>query len=259
MLRLEARGVALGEVGPFQPRRWIRLNDIFARHLAELLKETSFVEVHGHGDRPGLLLVQEEGMSHKPSLLLRLSVTDILRYWSMLTPEQRSAFIEANTLEIGCNQDGADLLAKVKIDLQRQTFFDRFAGFFHAFSCLEREVREQLATGREREADYRLFGRKYDSLGTLLDRVFADILIGDDIERYVILLCARQLLNDLGRDFSEYWRARRKDVQAIESTLERTNEIRARLAAMDAQNMPAFLDWFDPWFLKRAKPLEEQP
>ena len=72
------------------------------------------------------------------SLLFRLSATDILRYWSLLTQEQRAAFLEARAPEVALLGQGADLVARAKLALEKKTLFDRFAGFFHAFGCLER-------------------------------------------------------------------------------------------------------------------------
>jgi hypothetical protein len=222
-----------------------------------LLNETSFMEVHGHTDRPGLLLVQEDGMSHKPSSLLQLTVTEILRYWAMLSPAQRIAFLEVKIPTFSATDDGTEFLTTLKFNLENETFFDRFAGYFHSFNCLERDVREQLSAGREKEANYRLFGRKYDSLGTLLSRTTKDDATIDDVNRYVILLSARQLCGELRRTFPDYWRSRREDALALEKDLDFCTEVRARLAAKHLE-MPAFLDWFDKWFMNRACPMEIQ-
>src|SRR5262249_7420069 len=86
---------------------------------------------------------------------------------------------------------------------ETDTLFDRFAGFFHAFGCLERAVRSALSDGRDKEASYRLFGKKYDSLGSLLDRMAADAQSGDPVDRYVIILCAKQLCQEIARDHAD--------------------------------------------------------
>lgn len=254
-LTLKARNVELGKLGPLKPGRWHELDADWAEALAAMLKETSFVEVHGQTERPGLLLVLEEGMSHKPSVLFQLTVAEILRYWAMLTPAQRVAFLEAKAPETSAAGEGTEFLTKFKLILTGETFFDRFAGYFHSFNCLERDVREQLSAGREKEANYRLFGRKYDSLGTLLSRTMDDNALTDDVNRYVIFLCARQLCVELRRAFPDYWRSRREDVLALEKDLGRCEAVRTRLAAKSLE-MPGFLDWFEQWFLKRAAPVE---
>nr|MBA2359442.1 hypothetical protein [Actinomycetota bacterium] len=133
--------------------------------------------------------------------------------------------------------------------------FDRFAGIFHAFGCLERTVKEALDSKNERDAAYRLFGKKYDSLGTLLDKVPSD---GDrdDVDRYVILLCAQQLCSELDRAYPDYWRAHRSDVGQLEERLRSASGIRERLVAKDPNDMPGFLEWFDRWFLRRTASVE---
>ncbi len=255
-LHLEARGQVLGDLSTLKPRAWWVLEEEWPDRLAMVLRETSFVTVQSPGEEAGLLLVQEMGMSHKPSQLLSLSVAEILRYWAMLTPAQRSAFLEAKASQEMDAEDAAALIARFQLGLQGETFFDRFAGYFHSFHCLETEVREHLDAGQEKEATYRLFGRKYDSLGTLLQRALGEESgLEDDVSRHVVLLCARQLAGAVARDYPEYWRDRRGDVKALQADLDRGVEVRARLAAQ-SDDMPAFLDWFDTWFLKRARPAE---
>jgi hypothetical protein len=259
VLTLKARNVERGKLGPLAPRRWHKLDSAWATTLSEMLRrETSFVDVYGYTERPGLLLVQEEGMSHKPSELFQLTVAEILRYWAMLTPAQRAAFLEVKAPDVADAADSVEHLTRLKISLDGETFFDRFAGYFHSFNCLERDVRESLSSGREKQANYRLFGRKYDSLGTLLNRILADDVLTDDVNRYVILLCARQLCAELRRDYPEYWKSRREDVQRLEDDLSGCADFRGRLAAKDSE-MPGFLDWFDQWFLKRGRPTEASP
>jgi hypothetical protein len=259
-LRLEARGVVLGDIGPLTPRVWTVLGERLAVALERILAEVSFVYVHCAGEEPALLLVQEEGMSHKPSLLLNLSAADILRYWSLLTPEQRAAFIESRAPESALLDQGADLVARAKLALEHTTLFDRFAGFFHAFSCLERSVRAALDADprREREAMYRLFGKKYDSLGNLLDRVLSRDDVGDDVDKYVLVLCARQLCQVIRSDYSEFWNAHRADGRALVDRFATADSIRSRLIERDPSKLESFLDWFDRWFLSRAQRVEAE-
>lgn len=257
-LTIEARGVEVGVVGPLPPRGgWVKLSDEVAGRVAALLSETTLFFVHGEADAPTLLLVQEEGMSHKPSLLMSLSAADILKYWSLLTPEQRSAFLEARAPEVALTDQGADLVTRAKFVLEGETLFDRFAGFFHAFGCLERACRAALEAGREKEVGYRLFGKKYDSLACLLDRVSSEGAGGDDVDRYVISLCARQLCREIARDFPEYWQAHGSEARALERQFQELEAVRQKLVAQNPAEMGAFLDWFDRWFLRRAVPPEE--
>jgi hypothetical protein len=195
-------------------------------------------------------------MAHKPSLLLGLSVADILRYWSLLTPEQRMAFIEQKMPELAATATGQDLIAPLRARAQVDTLFDRFAGIYHAFGCLERSVRDALERGSDKEAAYRLFGQKYDSLPTLLDRLTGEQSKGDEIERYVIALSARQMHDELKRAFPEFWQDHKDFAAALLDQFQRLDRIRSELLASDPTEMPKFLDWFDSWFMKRAQPLE---
>lgn len=253
VLQLEAAGVELGSCGPLEPDNWIGLDQETTRRLASALETTSIVHVHAGDAPPAPVLVLEEGMSHKPSLLLSLSAADILRYWSLLTPAQRAAFVEARAPELALTGEGADLVARVLPVPEEESLFDRFAGYFHAFGCLERGVREALAQNREREANYRLFGTKHDSLGTLLDRVLAAEGELDPVDRYVLLLCALQLVQELSRDHGDYMKAHRAELAGIEARLGRLEEIREQIAREDPAELPAFLDWFQRSFLRRAK------
>jgi hypothetical protein len=252
------RGQEIGSIGPLEPGDWVQLDALFAQQIESSLRECSLFEVIGDGDRPGLLLVQEEGMTHKPSILMDLSAADILRYWSLLTPDQRSAFLEARAPEIALLSGGEDLVTRAKLSLEHDTLFDRFAGFFHAFACLERAVRDDLGEKNEKAAVSRLFGKKYDSLGSLLGRVMS--IEGpdawDDVDKHVIILCARQLCRELGRDFSDFWRDHREDVRALEESLALASAVRDRLTAADPEGMPPFLEWFEERFLRRAQPVE---
>lgn len=254
-LIVEHAGIRLFDVPSLPSREWKVLDAEAARRLEQTLLSTSFLQVRGEGPEPGVLLVQEEGMAQRPSLLLDLSAAEILRYWALLTVEQRAAFIAAR-VRISGEED--PLMAKLAPLPFETTLFDRFAGIFHAFSCLEGRVREALDEHKEREADYRLFGRKYDSLGSLLDRVLTDVKEnrGDRVEHYVVVLCAQQLMNELGREprYQAYWVAHQEDVRQLTEQLASTASLRETLATGSAE-MPAFLDWFDGWFLQRAKPL----
>jgi len=255
-LTLETRGVVLGFVNGLNPRTWVDLSPELAEKLRRMLMESSFVRVVGDRPEPVYLLVQEEGMAHKPSLLLGLSVADILRYWSLLTPEQRMAFIEQKMPELAATATGQDLLAPLRARAQVDTLFDRFAGIYHAFGCLERSVRDALERGADKDAAYRLFGQKYDSLPTLLERLTGEQSKGDEIERYVIALSARQMHDELKRAFPEFWQDHKDFAAALRDQFQRLDRIRSELLASDPTEMPKFLDWFDSWFMKRAQPLE---
>ncbi|MHC2400966.1 hypothetical protein ACVMGC_005510 [Bradyrhizobium barranii subsp. barranii] len=254
-VRIEARGVAVGWVEGLPARVWAPLGADIGEKLGELLEQTSFVTVTPAGSGPATILVQEEGMDQKPSLLFRLSIQDILRYWATLSPAQRAAFIESKWQ--GPLGDGADLVARLKARPVKDTLFDRFAGVFHAFSSLEKSVKGALKERRFKDAQYRLFGKKYDSLQTLLERL-AGSEESDDVERYVIALCAVQLVKEIKTALPEFWSDNKAAAEALAVELdELTGRIRRTVASNGPSDMAEFLSWFDGWFVERAKPAEE--
>jgi len=254
---VSAQGVELFRVEGLPSRTWQPLSKDACVELERVLRSTSLLSVvEGHRE-PGLLLVQEEGMWDKPSLLLDLSPAEILRYWSLLTLAQQAAFLEARAPEIAALGDGAALVTRFEPLAHHDSFFDRFAGIFLAFGAVERSVRVALREGRMHEATYRLFGQKYDSLGTLLNRVMKDAAEdkGDLVEHYVMALCARQLSEELRKESPKFFSEHAAEARRLQDQLESAASIRDRLVARDPARMAEFLDWFDHWFLRRAAPL----
>jgi hypothetical protein len=253
-LNVLAQGVEVFSVDNIPSRAWQSLPAHQCVELQRVLRSTSILAVVGEGKDPGWILVQEEGMSHRPSLLLDLSPSEILRYWSLLTAAQRAAFLDSHAQDVALMGGGAALVSRYVPLKKEQTFFDRFAGIFLAFANLERSTRSALREGREREATYRLFGQKYDSLGSLLNRVLKDSIDGkgDLIDHYVIALSALQLVQELRRENSEFWREHALDGKHLQEQLGVMQSLRESLIARDPVEMPAFLDWFDRWFMLRA-------
>ena len=174
-----------------------------------------------------------------------------------VSPAQRTAFIELKWPH-GQTGDGADLITRLQFKKAEDTLFDRFAGFFHAFGSLEKSVRQALAEKRAKDASYRLFGKKYDSLSTLLGRL-PNVESGDAVDRYVIVLCATQLVKEVQIAFPEFWSKNPREGKTLSQEIANlTNMMREELIAQAPDNMNEFLSWFDRWFLERAHPLEVQ-
>lgn len=259
-LRISRSGVPLLSVEPLLPRQWVALNDQSTRSMERELHSTSIFMVEGDRPEPAAVLVQEEGMAQRPSLLFDLSATEILRYWSLLTKEQRAAFLEAHAPEMALAGEGANLVTKHARLVDRDSFFDRFAGIFISFGQLEKSVRESLATGKHRAAEYRLFGQKYDSLGRLLSRIQEDLAktASSLVEPYVMALCARQMVNELRKDLPDFFGEHAEEAKRLEEQLDVTVELRKRLSEGKNRTMTEFLPWFEEWFLMRAKPVEQE-
>jgi hypothetical protein len=252
-LSIAAQGVPLLHITTLPSREWRVLPEADALALARILPSTSFLEVSERGAPPATILVQEYGMAQKPSLLLTLSAADILRYWALLTPEQRAAFLDDRAQEIqeACIQLGIECRLPT---LEAASIFDTFAGVFHSFHALERSILSSLDEHRVREAEYRLLGRKYDSLPSLLDRVLEQPDV-DAVTNYVIVLCATQLVRTVKAKGPEFVKAHKLEFRSLDAQIKKAAKIRDRLAFSTPNERTAFLEWFDHWFLTRAEPL----
>lgn len=164
------------------------------------------------------------------------------------------AFLEDRIEEIPAALEHLGIDAP-RLGTVKDSMFDSFAGIFHAFHALEHSVLDALKNGRDKEAEYRLLGRKYDSLPSLLERVMKEDE-GDPVIRYVTVLCARQLVRQVERDAAEFQQAHRDRFRALRSQLTKAERVRDRLSFGTPEERAAFLDWFEPWFLARAKPIE---
>jgi len=121
-----------------------------------------------------------------------------------------------------------------------------------------KSVRLALTEQRTKDASYRLFGKKYDSLPTLLDRL-SNAGEGDDVEQYVIVLCATQLVKEIQTEFPEFWLENPQEVKALsQQILDLTHTIREAIVARAPGSMDEFLRWFDRWFVERAEPMDVQ-
>jgi hypothetical protein len=259
VLSVSWSGGALFEIDPLETREWTDIPAIAAEALEQVLRSTSILLVKGDRAEAVPILVQEEGMKSKPSILFDLSPAEILRYWSLLTTEQRAAFLEAQAPE-GAIGDDANLVTSYALAVEKDTFFDRFAGIFISFGNLERHIRESLNAGNSRPAEYRLFGQKYDSLGRLLDRVRDDSEKSRNelVEHYVMSLCARQTVTELRREFADFFKEHAADAQRLQHQLVIAEVLRARLIEGDDPAMTEFLECFEKWFLRRAAPVGQE-
>lgn len=255
-LCIQAAGVRVGEIPSLPSRDWQELPAAFAQSLAQQLVSTSLLQAVVEGEDPQFVLVQEDGMAQRPALLRQLSVADILRCWSLLTEEQRLAFLA----DRGYLLSAADAAQPRPPALAAtRGMFDQFAGIFHAFRGLERSVREALADPKRPrpEASYRLFGCKHDSLGHLLDRVAADPK-QDDLQRYLVWLCAQQSVDVLRGEFPEFFRQHRLPALELDRQLREVDVYRQQLVVRNDPAMGEFLRWFEGHFMRRARPQGEE-
>ena len=126
-------------------RAWEPIPDEAAQVLKRNLESTSFLDVQGDRSEQVTILVLEDGMWKKPPMLSRLSLQDILKYWSMLSLEQRNEFLGSRAAELLGPAALNGLVAHVPRTPEIDSIFERFAGMFHAFEC----VREGVMTALE--------------------------------------------------------------------------------------------------------------
>ena len=246
LLGVESAGSPLFELASLPKGEWVSLTSADAAHLERILASTSLLQVVRESQQRCTVLVQEHGMARKPSILFTLTVTDILEYWSRLTPEQRAAYLA----EKGGNiPDGFTLDPELTQRLQvANSFFSSYAGIFHGFEMLRKQVCDSLENKQERQADYLLFGKRHDSLPSLIDRVIDDKDGSSAINRYLILLSARQLLMEMRKHDDDFILARRMEIDHL---IKRTAHAEALTAAMDlGDNGDEFIAWFEKHFLR---------
>ena len=240
-----AGGADLFEIDKPRVGRWIDCGPDAAHAVETLLKSTSFVQI-AHARGTWRVLIREEGMSHRPSLLLSLTPEEILMYWSLLSDAQREAFI-SEKLDREAALEG--LSRKTFRYAAQDTIFDRFAGVHHAFEQLYRRVDDCLERDEPRQAEARLFGAKYDSLPQLLSKTLSDN--DDAVMRYMIFLSAHQLADRVRSERREFWRSHRTAATQLTGLLERLPELRAALP-LDGDDAGAFVEWYETMFLSLA-------
>jgi hypothetical protein len=241
----EPGGVRLFKIDSFNSDTWVDCGKEAADKVQQLLNSTSFLEIQ-HRKGTWRVLIREEGMSHRPSLLISLTPEEILMYWSLLSPAQQEYFI----MEKLANE--ATLQGLAAGDSHRyvmsDTVFDRFAGVYHAFEQLIKHVNDAIASGRDKEAESRMFGAKYDSLPLLLEKTISRE-DGDDVMSYITFLCAKQAKR---RVHPEFMKAHRKDARVMNDLLKQLPVIRARLS-LQMTDSTEFLDWYEKMFLLMIK------
>lgn len=246
-------GLPLGVIDARPAARWVRADLDLTLPVRDMLARTSFVEVR-HQGRAWRVLVREEGMAYKPSLLVQLTPEEILRYWSQLSAEQRTALIEiySDSKGSGVLLEGLPISSAPR-NPETDSIFNRFAGLFHAFGRLREGIDLALTTGHEGDAEARLFGAKFDSLPVYLERM-SESDTSDPVQRYVAFLCATQLVLRVRDRWPEFVRARQGHLQHLEALLARVDAARADLGL---DHDEAFLDWYEEQFLKWVRPPQE--
>ena len=256
-LILRGSGVVLGQIDPLEPRQSTTLADGLADALKEHLLSSSFVTVTVAGEPDAVVLVDEDGAIDKPSLLATLSPDEILRFWSLLTDAQKQEFFESHAGELN-DQELALWMGDAAARPTEHGIFGTFAHVFLSFGNLERAVRRALGQGRHKEAVDRVFGRKFDSVRRLVERI-SEKEEPSPVRDYVTLLCAIQLLEVLKKEEPEFYARERERFRLAATARAVVEPVKARFTFASADERVRFFDWFETWFLRRANPATTEP
>jgi len=262
-LVVTANGEPVMELRSLPGSEWIELTLEQAQRLEEVLQSISILTVTAPGEGEASILVQEERMAKKPSLLMTLSVEDILRYWSLLTPEQKTAFLETRLPDLAASGLRPPPPPK---SVAPPSIFSTFAGIFHAFSSLQTAVETAIDEGRTKEAEYRLFGEKFDSLTSLVRNLAKPAVNGadetggpaaraDPVTRYVTAMSAKQLVRHFETNHAAFRKTHASEFNALRREI--TTALRTRHEIEIDKGKREFLKWFDRWFLRVVEPVEE--
>ena len=248
--------MALGQLGPLAPRTPWPLGDADAERLKQHLVSSSFVAVQIAGEADATILVEEEGALDKPSLLARLPPEEILRYWSLLTDDQKAEFFDEHAGDLN-DEEIRQVDWSSEDPAVGSIFFAAFAHVYLSFGNLERAIRKALAAGRHKEALDRLFGKRFDTLKRLVERL-PEKEAPDPVADYVTLLCALQLLTVIKRDEPEFAAMARDRFTLIDEIEAARDRLRPTIR-LEGSDLPhgdeqAFFTWLDRWFLRRAVP-----
>jgi hypothetical protein len=246
-------GQPLFEFEPKKIGKWVEFGVEESELLESLLLSTSFILIK-HDLGQWRILIQEESVVHRPSVLSELTPEEILLYWSLLTDSQKAAFIEERIVASG-EGELEGLSQKSYRYLAKNTLFDRFSGIFHAFQRLQDHISDCLKDGRLKEAEARLLGSKYDSLPELLRKT----LEGNDdaVLRYIIFLCAQQVSDQIAAQHSQFWGDHDIARQKLTGLLDQREPLAEELP-IAAGDKDKFLDWYEEMFLGQSGRVEAQ-
>jgi hypothetical protein len=249
-LTVSASGSILFTLTDLRSGEWSLLGSADTATLERVLNSTSILTVTAETGKIGTILVQEVGLSRKPSIVISFSIADILAYWSRLTAADRAAYLEAHFQSTIPDDWAAHDLITREVPSSK-SFFETFAGIFHGFEMLRQQVSVCLEARNVRKADYLLFGMRHDSLPHIINRVFAQEDQADPVSRYLILLCARQMLREMKRSDAEFYMDRRSEIDGL---LQRTLETRDLIRGLSlGDGGEEFVQWFESHFLKRLE------
>ena len=224
---------------------WQACDQSVADNVRDAIQASSFLNVQC-GEVSWRVLIRECQFAHRPSLLSELTPDEILRYWSLLSLEQRAAFLEQHLAKAE-PVEGLSTTSRPLVDTT-ESIFNRFSGIFHAFGHLRRHLLECLEQERFTEAEYRLLGAKYDSLPELLRKMLAQD-DADPLLVYITFLNAKQLRLKLAKAYEPFLNMRSASVAKLDRLIDEGLNFRNAIDLGETAEKEQFLTWYEAAFL----------
>ena len=242
----ETNGQSIFSIKKPKLNSWVKCDEADSEKARKALLSSSFFLIK-HSKGSWRVLVREQNMGHRPSLLTELSPEEILEYWALLSADQRAAFI---AYHIGSGEQFEGLPLVVRRDLKsRNTLFDRYAGIYHSFGCLRQYIETAVTENRLKEAETLLAGSRHNSLPSLLEKMY-ERKDGDPVVRYITFLTARQLYETVRKRHKVLFSKGKKRMVRLQELLRKLPEIRRELQFPNFRKEKKFLDWYEKHFIK---------
>ena len=203
-----------------------------------------------------IVLVEETGFAFRPSLIRTLSPSEILQYWSLLSPEQKKVFLERNMQ----NElvEGLPISTRTASNDVTDTVFSQYAGVFHGFGQFRRHLMACAKDNQNQELEALMFGQKHDSLPVLLEQTLNGMNAEDKpiepINVYITFLTAKQLKNELIESeeiLTGFFNDRKPHVEDLDRLINK-GICESKEKITENFDQPRFISWFEAMFLRRA-------
>ncbi len=124
--------------------KWVRidLSDEFTSRIEKILYNSSFLQIYIEEYNPFYVIVQETGMSQKPSLINDLTPKQIIELWSILDPEEKIkylGYIAASRFKSLLGEFGEEVALT-----ETGSFFSEFSQIFQAFKRFKGHLNQDI-------------------------------------------------------------------------------------------------------------------
>ena len=232
-----------------QGAQWqnVQLTEELRERLEKRLRQTSFLSFKIGSGEARWLIVQESGMSVKPSQVVEeMSPTQIMQLWATLDPEEQQSLLERLMRELQPKEISSEYRQQVMPDVDG-SFFSQFSQVFQSFRSLHRHLKNALADGNQRDLEYYLLGQEIDSLPRLLAAVKRDDHGCPPYLKFMVGLAAREVveLHTSRPEIQELMDQNRHGAEALKAAIGALEDEAGRLdlGPYEGQRQQ-FLAWF---------------